>query len=204
MITLEKSLALVAMQATLQSKNLQSVFSCVYGATKISSDDEKLVALFSDSSLLLVTVLDDSDESQHELNFEIFDEPLFCGFVTKVVDSYKSFDLCVQWETLVELWEIVEHFDSNKELLFNVVLSDYTYSYSIDTLVNYVENNACIFEGSRSDYAYELIEDCYDMKSMGTLANYIDYDAFGRDMELSSEIQKLDYNVYWTNPNDIY
>ena len=36
---------------------------------------------------------------------------------------------------------------------------------------------------SPEEYAEELISDCYDTKSMGNLANYIDYEKFARDLE---------------------
>ena len=64
--------------------------------------------------------------------------------------------------------------------------------------------NACLFDGSASDYAYELIHDCYDVKSMGSLANYIDYESFARDLICGGDIIELGYNLYWTNPDDIY
>ena len=121
-----------------------------------------------------------------------------------MVASYKDIDLCFEWDSLPDLFAIVEDFSENQSELFDIVLCDYSYSYDLSTLVNYVNENACIFEGSRSDYAYELIEDCYDTKSMGNLANYIDYDAFGRDLELEGDIQEIGYNVYWTNCGDIY
>ena len=126
----------------------------------------------------------------------------FIAFALSVEKQYKKASLDL--DTLKECYSIIEDFDTNKKTLFAVLLSDYSYSYDIETLVYYAAENACIFEGSRSDYAYELIEDCYDTKSMGTLANYIDYDAFARDIELGGSIQEIGYNVYWTNCGDIY
>ena len=126
----------------------------------------------------------------------------FIVFALNVEKHYKKTSLDL--DVLKECFDIVECFDDNKQKLFAVLLSDYSYSYDIETLVNYVAENANIFEGSRSDYAYELIEDCYDTKSMGSLQNYIDYDSFGRDLELEGSIQEIDYNVYWTNCGDIY
>ncbi len=126
----------------------------------------------------------------------------FIAFALSVEKHYKKVGLDL--DTLKECFDIVECFDNNKQALFALLLNDYSYSYDIETLVYYAAENACIFEGSRPDYAYELIEDCYDTKSMGTLANYIDYDAFARDIELEGSIQEIAYNVYWTNCGDIY
>ena len=126
----------------------------------------------------------------------------FIVFALNVEKHYKKTSLDL--DVLKECFDIVECFDNNKQALFVLLLNDYSYSYDIETLVYYVAENACIFEGSRSDYAYELIEDCYDTKSMGTLKNYIDYESFGRDLELEGNIQEIAYNVYWTNCGDIY
>ena len=126
----------------------------------------------------------------------------FIVFALNVEKAYKKVELDI--ETLKECFDIVECFDDNKQKLFALLLSDYSYGYDIETLVNYAENNACLFEGSVSDYAYELINDCYDLKSMGNLANYLDYDSFGRDLLLNNEIVELGYSCLWTNPNDIY
>ena len=204
MITLTKSLALVAMQASQQAANLDFVFSCCDNAKIISVNDEKLVAVFNDSSMLVVDCLDDSDESQHELSFKIDFDSSFIDFVVLVDETYKTMNLADDIDSLEELYSIVEDFSSNQFKLFDLLILDYSYSYDVETLVNYVAENACIFEGSRSDYAYELIEDCYDTKSMGTLKNYIDYESFGRDLEMEGNIQEIAYNVYWTNAGDVY
>ena len=126
----------------------------------------------------------------------------FIVFALNVEKVYKKTSLDL--DVLKECFDIVSSFDDNKQKLFALLLNDYSYSYNIESLVNYAENNACLFEGSISDYAYELINDCYDTKSMGMLANYIDYEAFGRDLLLNSEIVELGYNCIWTNPNFIY
>jgi len=204
MPTLTKKLALVAMQSSQQAANLAFVFSCCDAAKIISVNDEKLISIFNDNSMLVVECLDDSNESQHELSFKIDFDSSFIDFIVLADETYKTIELAEDLDSLEELYSIVEDFSSNQDKLFELLISEYSYSYDVETLVNYVAENACIFEGSRSDYAYELIEDCYDTKSMGTLANYIDYDTFGRDIELEGSIQEIAYNVYWTNAGDIY
>ena len=204
MISLEKSLALVAKQASQQAANLAFIFSCCDAAKILSVNDEKLVAIFNDNSMLVVNCLDDSDERQHELSFKIDFDSSFVDFVVLADETYKTVELAEDFDNLEELYSIVEDFSSNQDKLFDLLMSEYSYSYDIETLVNYAAENASIFEGSRSDYAYELIEDCYDTKSMGMLKNYIDYESFGCDLEMEGNIQELGYNVYWTNCGDIY
>ena len=126
----------------------------------------------------------------------------FIAFALNVEKYYKKTSLDL--DVLKDCFDIVECFDDNKQKLFTVLLSDYSYSYDIETLTNYCSDNACLFDGSIADYAYDLIQDCYDTKSMGGLVSYIDYDKFGNDLLLEGAIVELGYNCIWTNPNDIY
>lgn len=134
----------------------------------------------------------------------------FFDFVALVVDCYTSevrnkfYNVVDNWQEINECFELFESMSDTQKTLFDYVLSEYSYSYDLPRLTNYCLENACLFEGAASDYAYELIEDCYDTKSMGTLANYIDYDSFARDLVCGGDIIELGYNLYWTNPNDIY
>ena len=145
------------------------------------------------------------DKSPLLLAINASDEKLdndFIIFALNVEKHYKKASLDL--DVLKECFDIVECFDDNKQTLFALLLSDYSYGYDIETLTNYCENNANLFDGSASEYAYELISDCYDIKSIGVLASYIDYDSFGRDLLLNGDIVELGYNCLWVNPNDIY
>lgn len=186
--------ALVAMQSEYTS--LAQIKACA----KIFSDSHDInytaIVIFSDNTMLKIT--DEGDGLQYDNDFD----KDFVDFVVNVCSAYKSFDLCYDFDSLIELSDIVGGFDSSKKTLFALLLSDYSYSYDIETLTDYCENNANLFDGSASDYAYELINDCYDLKSIGTLANYIDYDKFGQDLLLNSEIIEIGHNCIWTNPNE--
>ena len=204
MISLEKTVfageslqAIVGLQSEYTS--LVQIKECAKFFTDSHDNEYQAIAIFNDGTMLHITTDEDGG-----LQYNNEWESDFIAFIIKVVASYKNIDLCFEWDSLPDLFAIVEDFSENQSKLFDIVLCDYSYSYDLSTLVNYVNENACIFEGSRSDYAYELIEDCYDTKNMGTLANYIDYDAFARDIEMSGEIQEIAYNVYWTNCGDIY
>mgnify|MGYP000060622158 FL=1 len=204
MITLEKTVfngealqALVAMQSEYTS--LAQIKECAKYFSDSHDNEYQAIAIFKDGTMLHITT-DEDGGLQYNNEWES-DFVSFCLLVDK---TYKVLDLCYEFDNLVELFDIVQDFDDNKKALFDIVLCEYSYSYDIETLVNYVAENANIFEGSRADYAYELIEDCYDTKNMGNLANYIDYDSFGRDLELENSIQEIAYNVYWTNVGDIY
>lgn len=204
MISLQKTVfagealqAIVAMQSEYTS--LAQIKECAKYFSDSHDIDYQAIAIFNDGTMLRITDNGDGEGLQYNNEFD----SNFVDFVSKIVASYKNFDLCFEFDGLKDLFSTVESFDTKQNLLLDLLISDY-WNYDIGTLVNYIENNACIFEGRSADYAYELIEDCYDTKNMGTLQNYIDYEAFARDMELNSEIQELDHNIYWTNPNDIY
>ena len=129
----------------------------------------------------------------------------FFDFVASVVKGYySSYNLIDNWQEINACFDLFESMDNSQKVLFAHVLADYSYSYDLPTLVNYCLENACLFEGSARDYAYELIEECYNVKSIGLLANYIDYDAFSRDLLCGCDIIELRHNLFWTNPGDIY
>ena len=205
MISLQKTVfagealqTLVAMQSEYTS--IAQIKECAKYFSDSHDNEYQAIAIFNDGTMLHITTDEDGG-----LQYNNEWESDFVVFISKVMASYKGMDLCFEFDTLLDLFDnIVIDFDDNKKALFDIVLCDYSYSYDLSTLVNYVAENVNIFEGSRADYAQELIGDCYDTNSMGNLANYIDYDAFGRDIELEGGIQEISYNVYWTNPNDIY
>jgi len=204
MISLEKTVfageslqALVAMQSEYTS--FAQIKDCAKYFSDSHDNEYQAIAIFNDGTMLHITT---DEDGGLQYNNEWGSD--FIAFIIKVMASYKDIDLCFEFDTLLDLFDkVVIDFDNNQNLLLDLLISDY-YNHDISLLVNYVAENACIFEGIRSDYAYELIEDCYDTKSMGTLTNYIDYESFGRDLELGGDIQEIGCNVYWTNPNDIY
>lgn len=53
-------------------------------------------------------------------------------------------------------------------------------------------NEVCIYEGSEEDYAYELVEDCYDLPEFAK--TYFDYEKFGRDLRLGGDITEFTHN----------
>lgn len=189
---------IVAMQS--ECTSLAHVKACAKVFSESHDNEYQAIVIFNDDTMLRIFDEGDGEGLQYDNEFN----QDFVDFVLSVLKAYKSLDLCYSFETLKECFEIVDCFDSDKKALFDYLLSDYSYSYNIETLTNYCENNAYLFSGSASDYAFELIQNCYDTKSMGQLANYIDYDSFGRDMLLNSEIVELGHNLLWTNPNDIY
>lgn len=185
--------ALVAMQS--EHTSLAQLKACAKVFSESHDNDYIAIVIFNDNTMLQIV---DDNGFQYDNDFD----KDFVDFIVSVCSAYKDFDLCYEFDSLIECFDIVSSFDDNKQKLFALLLSEYSYSYDIETLTDYAENNASIFNGSVSDYAYELINDCYDLKAIGTLANYIDYDKFGNDLLLGGDVVELAYNCYWTNPNE--
>lgn len=74
--------------------------------------------------------------------------------------------------------------------------------HTIESILENIDN-VQIFEGRASDYAYEIVNDCYNLdKMMGDLVNYFDYDKYAVDLIYSGDIVEVGYNFFITNPND--
>ncbi len=76
-------------------------------------------------------------------------------------------------------------------------LLDLGYNIS-DTMDRY--EDVCLFEGTASDYAYELINETTEIPE--TLRYYIDYDAIARDMKINGEITEIERELIVTNAQE--
>ena len=68
--------------------------------------------------------------------------------------------------------------------------------YSLDDALEHYED-VCLYEGSASDYAYDLINETTEIPE--NLRYYIDYDAIARDMQLNGEITEITRELIVTN-----
>lgn len=75
-----------------------------------------------------------------------------------------------------------------------IFLLEFGYNLS-DALERYEE--VCLFNGSASDYAYDLIDDTCEVPE--NLRYYIDYDAIARDMKINGEIVEINHDLIVTN-----
>lgn len=97
----------------------------------------------------------------------------------------------------VDAWfEELEDLDET-EVSQIIFLLDLGYSLS-DALDRY--EDVCLFNGSASDYAYDLINETTEVPEH--LSYYIDYDAIARDMKINGEIVELSHDLIVTNANE--
>ena len=71
--------------------------------------------------------------------------------------------------------------------------------YALSEVLDRYED-VCIFEGSASDYAYDLINETTEIPE--NLRYYIDYEAIARDMKLNGEIVELERELIVTNAQE--
>lgn len=97
----------------------------------------------------------------------------------------------------IHLWfEVLEEFSSYQAQQLTYLLDA---GYSLyDALDKY--EDVSIQECTAKDYAYDLIQDCYDLPD--SLAFYLDYEAIARDMQINGEISEINHDLIVTNANE--
>jgi antirestriction protein len=73
------------------------------------------------------------------------------------------------------------------------------YGYDLDDALDRYED-VSLFEGTASDYAYDLIDETTEIPE--SLRGYIDYDAIARDMQINSEIAEINHELIVTNAHE--
>lgn len=112
------------------------------------------------------------------------------GFGSIKIEEYDSF------EHVEQLAEVLSGLNETETTVFEWLIDNYDTDDAIEKM-----EEVNVFEGSRSDYAQDLTEECNQVPDY--LANYIDYDRMGRDMEINSEIVEIDHNLFITNAYDL-
>jgi hypothetical protein len=93
---------------------------------------------------------------------------------------------CAKEGAFAELKEKFDHIDD--EVITACLENNH---YNVDHASSQLEEYAGTYS-SEEEWAREFIEDCYDTRDMGALANYIDYESFARDARLGGDMTFLD------------
>lgn len=92
-----------------------------------------------------------------------------------------------EYESVEDVNEIAEQLETWNEDLLKAVCENWGINYAIDN----DEDDFVLYDDIQTDYDlgyYWAIESgCYDLKSMGTLADYIDFESFGRDIRFETD-----------------
>ena len=88
-------------------------------------------------------------------------------------------------------YESIEHLNELAEKLESDIIKAVAELYGIEEAMETDEDDWIIYPDIHTDYdlGYYIIEEsgCYDTSKLGNLSNYIDYEAFGRDVRIESE-----------------
>lgn len=119
------------------------------------------------------------DEDGHEV-ITGYEEIFFTDWETDFKNNFGEYE---NIEALNELAEKMEDWDED---LFNACSE----LWSIDEILNNGADDYYLYSDITTDYdlGYYWIEEsgCYDLSNLGALSNYINYEAFGRDVRLES------------------
>jgi len=116
----------------------------------------------------------------------------FEGFEPFTISEYSSIE---DVANIAALLSNVSNDDDLAKITFLQGLYD-----DLDILKDIVDD-VSLFNGSRADYAEQLIDDCYSVPDF--LVNYIDYDAMGRDFEINGELIEVERDLFVVNPQDL-
>ena len=144
--------------------------------------------------------VEDYEQLQEEVNRILKESPMndaeewaihdFEGFGNIKIEEYDGL------EHVAELAEALVNLNETETTVFEYLYDNYDLEDAVEKM-----EEVNIFEGSRSDYAQEITEECNDVPDY--LVNYIDYDRMGRDMEYNSEIVEIEHDVFITNAYDL-
>jgi len=88
------------------------------------------------------------------------------------------------------LASLLDEMEEHDLAAYEAIAGTAEYCYSLKDYINLAGNLDCFdfLQGVEDDYdlGYYWVEEsgCYDTQSMGNLSNYIDYERFGRDIQL--------------------
>ena len=87
-----------------------------------------------------------------------------------------------EYENIERLNELAETFNEWDEDTFAAACEIWGFNNVIDGDPGDYQLYSNINDGYELGYYWAIESGCYDLKTMGPLANYIDYEAFGRDL----------------------
>ena len=131
-----------------------------------------------------------------ELKLDEDPELMFTDFEGFPKDLYNESMTELEFDRIKEYLELEE---SEKVGFEYLIFQGNDVQYSLDNATEII-----ISEESLEDYAYDFVQDCYDLPEFAQ--TYFDYDKFGRDLELGGDVYQFtdsqgnDYLI--TNANE--
>ena len=101
-------------------------------------------------------------------------------FITDYECDFMEISEYASLEDLNEIAETLEDLDDSAETIVKALIDD---GYSLEEALD-KKDDCILWSGCNdmTDVAYQYVEECGLLANAGTLANYFDYESFGRDM----------------------
>jgi len=111
-------------------------------------------------------------------------------FITDYECDYLNIGEYDNLEHLNEIAETVESLDDSEQTIVKALLDE---GYSLEEALD-KKDDCYLWSGCNdmTDVAYQYVEECGLLENAGILANYFDYEAFGRDMSYEGHFVETD------------
>lgn len=118
-------------------------------------------------------------QDRENIPSEMVSESHIDGKLWDLLDATKDFDD----DRIDALWEFIDNGSSSLD--------------DISSLISDFEEAFCGHYNSETEYAEQLLDECYDLdKMMGNLSSYFDYDRFARDLFMTDYWMSANGNVF--------
>ena len=159
------------------------------------SNLQVVAVAYADSQAIYANSYDElieKTEASHNEEFEVsfVDGTEFEAWFASVIEL----DWC-NIEQFFELCETGELEESKHQLNYLIGHCSLDLSEALEKV-----EEVCIFEGTKEDYAEELVNGCYDLE--GFAKQYFDYEKFANDLDCGGDITEIEHNIWVTNAND--
>nr|WP_321267744.1 antirestriction protein ArdA [uncultured Sulfurimonas sp.] len=118
-------------------------------------------------------------------------------FITDYECDYMDIGEYDNLSKLNEIAEAIESIDEDGVKAINFLIENHFVKDIFEAIESY-EDNVRIYEDSTmEDIAYDLIEECYSFENIpDIIANNIDYEKIGRDLEIEGSYYKVGSDIY--------
>lgn len=118
-------------------------------------------------------------------------------FITDYKCSYMSIDEYHNLDKLNEIAEAMEDIDEDGVKAINFLIENNFVKDIFESIETYEESVRIYEDNTMEDIAYNLIEECYSLDDIpDIIANNIDYEKIGRDLEIEGSYYKVGSDIY--------
>ncbi len=118
-------------------------------------------------------------------------------FITDYECDYMAIEEYANLSKLNEIAEAMINIDEDGVKAINFLFENNFAKDIFEAIESYEENVRIYEDSSMEDIAYNLIEECYSFENIpDIIANNIDYEKIGRDLEIEGSYYKVERDIY--------